>query len=626
MAWLYDQIPSTREQCFRQTLVLMKCSQVGFTVMETLAAIYLGLKFGPCTVGLFLPDQHLAEFKSSERFMPMVRSASKVHDLMTQDASDGGARRSPEGSLGRRRIGSALYVFSWTSGRSSTESVPMDFLLFDEVQGMTLEQMERTRERLSASDYRYTLMGSTPNWPEEDIHFWYRQGTRHAFHTLCPDCGTKRPLVDYFPECIRWDPEHPHELTGRPGCYRYVCEAGHWIDDPQQGEWIAEDPDARIVSAHFPQILSPTISAGEIMEKFENASDRKNFYNRVLGRPYLDPTQTPVTLAHMANCVAAGKAAGVKWKRGSRGAFMGVDQMANYNVVVIKERLDDGRRAVIHLEEINDAHPFERCSELMTQYGVGVCVVEINPNYNDAKDFAVRHRGKVFLCNSFGSIPDDMLLWGDGPKLDSSGRRTNEEERDRYTVRIDQFKCMSRSLAQFTAEEPHCLFPPPKDLQQEIIEKGRRQMAPVADRAFLHFTKTALVSERDEETNQYKRVVRKVGIDPHYSYANLLCDVALARAHGTATFLIPETKSEGQQAPEKDRSVKLVGAPETRESMLIQSLMEPPPPEETCGGCEAFPLDENGAVPACGRCRERDLKVEARQPGCPLFVDRDSLL
>ena len=63
MAWLYDQIPSTMTEAFRKTLVLMKCTQVGFTVMEMLATIYLGLKFQPCTVGMFLPDIGLAEGK-----------------------------------------------------------------------------------------------------------------------------------------------------------------------------------------------------------------------------------------------------------------------------------------------------------------------------------------------------------------------------------------------------------------------------------------------------------------------------------------------------------------------------------------------------------------------------------
>ena len=194
MAWIYDQVPSTEDEAYRLVLVLMKCAQVGFTVMEMLAAIYLGLRFGPATIGMFLPDMNLAGLKSTERFMPIVRSAPSVHKLMTQDAPDGSGRKQGEGNVNRRRIGEALFVFSWTSGRATTESVPMDVLSFDEVQEMTLEQMEKTIERLSASELRFTLMGSTANWPDADIDHWYKRGSRHRFHTTCPTCGpTRRP-------------------------------------------------------------------------------------------------------------------------------------------------------------------------------------------------------------------------------------------------------------------------------------------------------------------------------------------------------------------------------------------------------------------------------------------------
>lgn len=241
LAWVYDQIPATREKAFRKMLVLMKCAQVGFTVMEMLAAIYLGLKFGPCTIGMFLPDMNLAGIKSSERFLPIVRSIPPVHSAMTQEAADGTGRKRGEGNVTRRRIAEALFIFSWTSGRATTESVPMDVLSFDEVQEMSLAQMEKTLERLSASVVRYTVMGSTANWPDADIHWWYKRGTRHRFHTQCPECAAKKPLDEYFPRCIRWDPAFTDPQTGVPGCYRYVCEQGHWIDDPQQGEWIAEE-------------------------------------------------------------------------------------------------------------------------------------------------------------------------------------------------------------------------------------------------------------------------------------------------------------------------------------------------------------------------------------------------
>lgn len=621
MKWIYDQIPSTEEDAYRLVLVLMKCAQVGFTVMEMLATIYLGLRFGPATIGMFLPDMNLAGLKSTERFMPIVRSVPSVHALMTQDSADGTGRKNGEGNVNRRRIDNALFIFSWTSGRATTESVPMDILSFDEVQEMTLEQMEKTQERLSASNIRFTLMGSTANWPDSDIHHWYKKGSQHQFHTECQVCFVRKPLDDYFPECIKWD--------SALDVYRYVCPNGHWIDDTQKGKWIAENPDAdkpinfdipkrdrplRIRSIHYPQFLSPTISAGEIMDSFTSATDMKNFYNRKRGKPYLDPSQVPVTLEHLAKCVEAGKEAGITWKTRARGAYMGIDQMGNFNVHVIKERLPDGRQATIHLEETYGADPFERSSELMEQYGIAVCVVEINPNYNDAKKFANRHPGRVFICDSFGSMQEGMIQWGDAPKLDVSERRTTEEGRDRYTLRMDQFKCMQVSMARFTSAT--CLFPDPQGLTQEITEKGKTGLVAIAPRAFFHFTKTALVSEKDEETNKYRRSVKKIGIDPHFSYANMLCDVAYSRAHGTSTFILPSPSNMRQDhAKSVTDRLATIGVPEKVAQMVAEL-----PRGEICGRCTAFEEIEGSDF---GMCGERGLKVKTTSQGCALFVSSD---
>lgn len=616
MAWIYDQVPSTREEAYRYVLVLMKCAQVGFTVMEMLATIYLGIKFGPCIVGMFLPDMNLAGLKSSERFMPIVRSVPEVHELMTQDAADGSGRKTGEGNVNRRRIDQALFIFSWTSGRATTESIPMDILSFDEVQEMTLEQIEKTYERVSASSIRFMLMGSTANWPDSDIDFWYKKGTRHKFHTKCPTCGTAKPLDDYFPDCIKWDKDRE--------IYRYVCPNGHWLVDTQHGEWIAEFPERdrgpeldvplkerrlRIKSIHFPQFLSPTISSDEIITAFQTASDMKNFYNRKLGKPYLDPSQVPVNLEHLARCVEVGKKLGVQWKSRGRGCFMGIDQMGNFNVHVIKERMPDGRQAVVHVEETYGADPFARSSELMDLYDVAVCVVEINPNYNDAKKFANRHKGRVFICDSFGTLKEDMIIWGDAPKLNATDRRTDEEARDRYTLRMDQYKCMQVAMARFTATDPLCVFPDPQGLVQEVVEKGQRQTVAVLPRAFHHFTKTALIAEKDEETNQFKRSVKKVGIDPHFSYANMLCDVAWSRSHGTATFLIPDGGSHVADMKTKAEAMEMHGLP-TAVASMMESL-----PAGVCGRCSA-------RNPETGMCEDRQLMVGERDTACVLFVAR----
>lgn len=618
MKWLYDQIPSTREAAFRKTLVLMKCTQVGFTVMEMLATIYLGMRFQPCTIGMFLPDIGLAEGKSTERFMPIVRTVPKAYELMTQEATDGTGRKQGEGNVRRRRIGEALFLFAWTSGKSSTESFPVDFLTFDEVQEMSLAQMEKARERLSASEYRYNLMGSTANWPDADIHHWYKLGTQHRFHTECPECGARKPLDEYFPTCIKFDQTMRDPVTNLMGTHRYVCENGHWIDDPQRGEWVPDNPDAWITSAHYPQMLSPTISPSEIWEKFTTSTDKKNFYNRVLGKPWLNPDQIPVTLEHMANCVAAGKKAGVMWKKSSDCSFVGVDQMGQFNVVTIKERLPDGRQAVIHLEEIYSDDPFARLDEIMTQYSVACCVIEINPNFNEAQRFANRWPGRVFLCNGFGELPDDMVRWGDGPTVDVSDRRTDDEYRTRYTVKADQFKCMQASFSRFTSEVPTCLFPDPQELEQDVIDNGNKHRAAIAPRAFEHFTKTALVVEKVKDsagkeatTNQYKRVVRKIKIDPHFSYSNQLCDVAWSRAHGTSTFFIPDAGNTKSAEIQKAEKMNMHGLP-TAVAKMIEDL----PEGNICGRCVSFNKES-------GECMDRGFIVQMKDQACMLFVRKE---
>jgi len=108
---------------------------------------------------------------------------------------------------------------------------------------------------------------------------------------------------------------------------------------------------------------------------------------------------------------------------------MGIDQMGAFNVVILKQRLPDNRQAVIHVEAIYSDNPFARCDTLMEHYGVAVCVVETLPNYNDAKRFAGRHKGRVYLAG-YSDLADDMLHWGDA-KLTATGRKTDVEERGR---------------------------------------------------------------------------------------------------------------------------------------------------------------------------------------------------
>nr|MCU0943090.1 hypothetical protein [Hydrogenophaga sp.] len=205
----------------------------------------------------------------------------------------------------------------------------------------------------------------------------------------------------------------------------------------------------------------------------------------------------------------------------------------------------------------------------------------------------------------YAKIEEEMIRWGDTPRPDASDRRMDEEARDKFTVMLDQYKCMQVAMGRF--QKRLCLFPDPDGLLQDVLEKGkRREAVPVCkEYAFFHFTRTALVAEKNEEEKKFKRRVVKVGIDPHTSYANMLCDVAWARAYGTNTFLLPPlVKSE---TPSVQKVL------EQYSPALHETLQEALTPRgDVCGRCISF---------GGGRCLERDLiLIKERDPGCELFI------
>lgn len=612
---IYDAIPSTRAEAAGRLLVVQKATQLGLTVWETLADLYMAKKWGPVNIGLFLPDQATASFKSERRFMPIARSVPELYRELTHRMDEEGQdRRIGEGNVLTREFADSLLMFLWTTGKVTTESRPMDIVSLDEVQEMALDQIDKVRARLGDSDVAFTLMLSTANMPELDINFWYREGTQEVWHTECPHCHALSDLSDpvgVFPaKSIVYN---TGQIASAPeNEYLWACPAcGGWIEDPQQGHYIPQNPgaDPKIRSFLLPRTISPRMTPRMMMEQWGRArtgDQKKSFYNRTLARPYIDADQLPVTMTHCLACVEEGRRAGVVWETTGRDTFMGIDQMGGFNTVIVKRRLPDGRQALIHVEAIWGEEPFERCEVLMRQYGVAVCVVETLPNINSARRFANHFPRRVFLAG-YGDLRDDAMIWGDD--LSKSDRRTAEEDRTRYTVTLNQYRCMQATL--YRVRDRMCLFPDPDLLIQDVIDNGQSKRIPILrDWVFYHLTKTALVVEENEETRKPRAKVRKVGIDPHFSFAAMLCDVAWTRSYGMSSIFMPDAVPVGSGLDAAARMEKAMpGIP--REILAVVASV----PDGTCGRCDAF---EDGL------CTERQLKVQARDVGCPLFVAREN--
>lgn len=629
---IYDAIPCYAEECFESVLVIQKATQLGLTVWEVLANIYMAIKFGPITIGMFLPDQATASYKSEHRFMRLVRSVPSIYKAMTTARRGTEDKNVGEGNVLTRTLGESIFLFLWTTGRVSTESRPMDVVTLDEVQEMDLDAIDKVRARTGDSSIAFTLLLSTANMPDMDINFWYQQGDQRVWHTACESCGALSDLSDpagIFPEksVVYNSGEYVAFKSGAP-CpkneYLWCCPACRAvIEDPQVGEYIVTVPTpktAKVKSFLLPRTISPRNrlprNMVEGLLRAKTGDQRKSYYNRTLARPYIDADQLPVTMAHCEAGAAAGALAGVQWEKSAQAGqsyYMGIDQMGSFNACLIKKRLPDGRQALVHAEAVFDLDPFKRCGELMRLFDIQVCVVEQLPNVNDARKFANAFPGRVFLAG-YANLRDDAMVWGD--QMTRSERKTSEEDRSRYMVTLQQYKCMQTALYRIRGEVrdgqhvPMCLFPDPDKLEQDVIDGGvTRRIFLLRDWVWFHFTKTALVVEDDPETRAPKGKVQKVGIDPHFAFANMLCDVAWARQHGTAMIFLPNAKD----APTVTSNLEeqMPGLPAG-----VIAMVQEQPVGRVCGRCTGFDA-------STGTCMERGFKVAPRDAACPIFDEVD---
>lgn len=158
---IYDAIPSTPEAAYQQMMVIQKAAQMGLTVWEMLACIYMARKFSPATCGFYLPDMPLAGYVSRERWLPVVRSIPNLYRELTIDEGPAGKSRSkgekrPDPAHRRRRVPVPLDV-----RQGDHRVLPDGRAGFRRGQGMQVDDIDRTRERLSASNIRYTMAVST---------------------------------------------------------------------------------------------------------------------------------------------------------------------------------------------------------------------------------------------------------------------------------------------------------------------------------------------------------------------------------------------------------------------------------------------------------------------------------
>ncbi len=140
---------------------------------------------------------------------------------------------------------------------------------------------------------------------------------------------------------------------------------------------------------HFSQLFSHYVDPAEILHQFRTTNNFQDFYNLKIGVAYVEAENRLSVEEVLALCGNEGIAS-----QDAGPCFMGVDQGKDLHVVIGKKHTQKAGK-IIHLGVYRD---WEELDHLMKNFNVTRCVVDALPETRNARAFASRHPGKVFLC------------------------------------------------------------------------------------------------------------------------------------------------------------------------------------------------------------------------------------
>jgi hypothetical protein len=433
--------------------VYMKAAQMGLTSLAMLRAVY-GARFRGFRGILYLfPSKNDVTDFSKGRVAPLIDDNPETIGAWIKDTD----------ASNIKQVWSAFLYFRGMRSKVGLKSVPVDFLVMDELDEAPQNAVDMAMERMSHSEFKESLKLSNPSLPDYGIDAGFQETDQRYWLLKCEACGQYTCLEDTFPDCLK---------TVGDKVIRACMKCGAELN-PSIGEWAAKKPaiaDKR--GYHFSQLFSHYVDPGAILHQFRTTNNLTDFYNLKIGTAYVE-AQNRLGIQEVLNLCQ-------DWEIKSEDegpCTMGVDQGKDLHVVIGKAPCNE----IIHLGIYKDWQELDR---LMENFKVSRCVVDALPETRNARSFAERHRGRVFL-NYYNEHQKGSYMWNE-KELISQCNRTE-------SLDASHNKLMAGKV---------CL---PKEC--EVVQEFARHCHNVAKKL-----------EEDEETGSKRYIYVKLGPD-HFRHA-----------------------------------------------------------------------------------------------------------
>jgi hypothetical protein len=349
--------------------VHLKATQLGLTVLGMLRSLYsLRYRGFKGVLYLFPSRADVADF-----------SRARVKNLIGENPDTIGRWLSDTDNIGLKKVHDGHLYLRGMVSRVGLKSVPADLVCFDELdEARDQSAVDMAIERMAHSEFKEVLMLSNPSLPDFGIDFQFQQTDQRYWLIKCQGCGRWCNLVEDFPGCL--------QETGDGRTIRACVSCGREVDI-SAGEWVPKRPEVDRRGYQHSQLHSSFVEPAELLKKFRTARTLTNFYNLNLGLAYVEAENRLTVEEVLALCSDAGIA-----DRDESPCYMGIDQGRDLHVVIARRQGD--KTAVVHLGIYRD---WQELDALMKRFSVARAVVDAMPEMRNARAFAQRHQGRVFL-------------------------------------------------------------------------------------------------------------------------------------------------------------------------------------------------------------------------------------
>jgi hypothetical protein len=421
-------------------------------------------------------------------------------------------------TIGLKQAGATSLYIRGSRGDSNLKSIPVSTLILDEVNEMDQKQIWLALTRLDGHVEKSVWSVSTPTIPKFGIHILYEQGTQEHYMFKCPHCGRWTELT--WPDCV----EIRGESVADPDCFKSYLkckECDHRLEHEDKASWINEASckweataphanDHR--SFHVNQLYSFTVSPGEIVQAYHRGLGDETamveFNNSKLGQPYI-PAGGLVTDTEIEHGIAGHTKNDLRPQiGGDRCITMGIDQ-GKWNYVTVVEYIFDNYShdlnaaafAKLLWEGKLPGDDFTHLDKLMREWQILACVIDADPQINDARRFARRFPGYAYLCRYRRGVTGKEM-------------QMSEEEGGAPIATVDRTNWLDAAIGRFHSGRIGL----PADTSMEFRD---------------HIKNVVRTYERDELNNP-RAVYLNTGAD-HFTHALTYAEIGLPLAAGIVT-------------------------------------------------------------------------------------------